>query len=308
MKNSVTVLLTWDIDPFLDVCTDDKNEALSQTRELLSDYQIQSTFFLPAKMAEALGSEVRGLIRDGHEIGCHGLTHGDEENYNQMPQDMLQAYVAEATEIVQKMTGEAVSSFRGPRMKTSHITQGILAELGYTADCSVASQRIDFVSSNLINLGWIIAPRLPYRPSHRSAFRKGERHIWVVPLSAVIVPFISSVLYLLRVRFMKMLFRVLYAEAERTDKPIVYLAHPFEFAPSKLRHKPENMSFIQEVRTHGFLIRERFLEEDHYKRFKMNEELLAYMKSFPQVQFKTVREYVSDKLMSCEKASLREKS
>ena len=183
-------------------------------------------------------------------------------------------------------------------MKTSHTTQSILVELGYIADCSVASQRVDFVSSNLINVDWIFAPRLPYRPSRRSAFRTGDQDIWVVPLSAAILPFISSTLYLLKTRVMKSLFRALYMEARRTGKPIVYLIHPFEFAPSTLRYKPENLSFFQEIRTHGFLVRERFFEKSHHERFRMNQELLGYMKSFPDVQFKTVRGFVSDILMS----------
>lgn len=296
MKRNVSILVTWDIDPFLDVTIQDKKAALTQTRQLLTDHQIESTLFLPAKMAEALGSEIQALIQDGHEIGCHGLTHGDEEDYNRMSEDMQRAYICEATEVLREVAGRSISSFRGPRMKTSHLTQSVLAERGYTADCSVASQRIDFISSNLVNLGWIIAPRLPYRPSHRSAFRKGDQDIWVVPLSAVVVPFISSALYILKTRFMKAVFRILYMESQRTGKPIVYLIHPFEFAPSTLRHEPEGLSFMQEIRTHGFLVRERFLEKNHCERFRMNVELFKYMKSFPNVQFRTVRQYVSDEL------------
>ena len=179
-------------------------------------------------------------------------------------------------------------------MKTSYVTQKILVELGYSADCSVASQRIDVVSSNLINLGWIIAPRLPYQPSSRSAFRKGDRDIWVVPLSAAILPFISSALYILKTRVIKSLFRILYMESKRTGKPIVYLIHPFEFAPTTLISEPGNLSFFQLIRTHGFLFRERLLEKDHLKRFNMNQELFAYMKSFPNVQFRTVMDYISN--------------
>jgi len=297
MKKSVSVLVTWDIDPFLDVNIEDKKEALKQTRWLLSDQQIQSTLFFHARIADQLNVEIESFILENHEIGCHGLTHDDEENYNKMPEDMQRKYLYEATDILKKITGYTIQSFRGPRVKTSHITQKILVELGYIADCSVASQRVDFVSSNLVNMSWIFAPRLPYQPSRRSAFRKGDQDIWVVPLSATILPFISSVLYILKLKVMKCLFRILYMEAQRTGKPIVYLIHPFEFAPTTLRYKPENLSFIQEIRTHGFLLRERFLEKDHNKRFRMNQELFKYMKSFPDIQFKTVREYVLNTLM-----------
>lgn len=298
MREPISVLVTWDVDPFPDVDITQKRNALTLTRQLLTEQQIHSTFFFPAKVATALGHDVQELMQDGHEIGCHGLTHADDEDYSQMPKDVQRAHICEATEVLRRATGLTIASFRGPRMKTSHLAQSILVELGYIADCSVASQRVDFVSSNLVNVNWILAPRLPYRPSYRNAFRKGRQDIWVVPLSACVLPFISSALYVFRTRVLKWLFRILYWEATHTGKPIVYLIHPFEFAPSTLRYKPENLSFLQEVRTNGFLVRERFYEKDHHERFKMNQELFTYMKSFPNIQFRTVRDYVRDELIS----------
>jgi hypothetical protein len=170
MNRLISILVTWDIDPFPDVNVEAKKAALRQTRQLLHDQQILSTFFLPAKMAEALNGEIQQLLHDGHEIGCHGLTHGDEEDFSRMSAGTQRTHICGATEILQRVTGQAIASFRGPRMKTSHVTQCVLEELGYVADCSVASQRVDFLSSNLVNVNWILAPRLPYRPSHRSAF------------------------------------------------------------------------------------------------------------------------------------------
>jgi len=305
MKRHVTILTTWDVDPAAEVSIDSMKEALKQVRWLLGDLQIPSTFFCPAKMAEQFDTEVVSFLQDGHEIGCHGLTHGDEEEYNRMPDDMQRKYLCKATDILSRITRRNVTSFRGPRLKTSHITQKILIELGYIADCSVASQRIDFVSSNLVNIGWIFAPRLPYRPSNRSAFRKGDKDIWVVPLSAAIVPFISSVLYILKTRVMKSLFRILYMESQRTGKPIVYLVHPYEFAPYTGTWKPEDLSTIQRIRTHGFLFRDKFYEKNHQERFRMNKELFRYMKSFPDVRFKTVRDFVSDTLVRHRNEPLR---
>jgi len=298
MNKSVSVLITWDVDPASEVSRENMSEALRRTRGFLSDYQIPSTLFCPAVMAKQFGKDISNFIEDGHEIGCHGLTHGDEEDYSRMAKDVQREYLCEATDILKQATGEAICSFRGPHVKTSAVTQRILAELEYTADCSVASQRIDCVSSNLINVHWIVAPRLPYRPSGRSAFRKGSENIWVIPLSALVLPFISSVLYALKIRVMKSLFRILYWESRRTGKPIVYLAHPYEFAPYTGVWKPQGLSTLQRIRTHGCLIRERFYESDHRQRFRMNEELVCYMKSFPHIHFTTVRDYTSQLLMS----------
>jgi len=297
MSKPVSVLVTWDIDPTPEVTIENKREALKQTRLLLRDQQILSTLFCHAKIADQLSGEIEGLLQDNHEIGCHGLTHGSEEDYNRMPEDMQRKHLYEATDILRKSTGQAISSFRGPRMKTSHMTQKLLIELGYAADCSVASQRVDFVSSNLVNVSWIFAPRLPYQPSRRNAFRKGDQDIWVIPLSAIILPFISSALYVFKINIMKRLFKALYMESRCTGKPIVYLIHPFEFAPITGSWIPENLSKTQLIRTYGFVFREKFCEKDPNERFRMNKELIKYMRSFPNVQFKTVRDFVSDTLM-----------
>jgi peptidoglycan/xylan/chitin deacetylase (PgdA/CDA1 family) len=291
MKHAVPVLMTWDIDPTPEVTLEDKKRALALTLTLLSDFQIRCTFLFHAQIAHSLDREISLLVEAGHEIGCHGLTHGDEENYNRMTEDFQREYLSKATRILQSVAKRPIRTFRGPRVKTSHITQKILEELGYRADCSVSSQRIDFVSSNFINVGWIIAPRLPYHPSDRSAFRSGNRNIWVVPVSAVVLPFISTALYTFGPRFMKCFFNMLYTESLRNGKPIVYLGHPFEFAPWSMRIR-RGASFSRRVRVHGLGFRRMFCEKNEQRRYEMVKELLAYMKSRPAVEFMTVSEFI----------------
>jgi len=85
----------------------------------------------------------------GQEIGCHGLTHTDEEEYDRMPEEMQERYIEQATQKLEAVAGVRILAFRSPRVKTSAHTLRLLAEHGYRADSSVCSQRIDFVSSNL---------------------------------------------------------------------------------------------------------------------------------------------------------------
>lgn len=297
MKKVVPILITWDVDPTPQVTLENKKEALERIIKLLEHLQIDATFLFHAKIAPLLKEEISALTQNGHEIGCHGLTHGSEEEYNRMSEDLQRTYLTQATDILQDVTNRSIKTFRGPRVKTSHTTHRILEELGYTADCSVSSQRIDFVSSNLINVGWVFAPRLPYHPSEKSAFRKGERKIWVVPVSAIILPFISSTLNVFKLKFMKYFFNILYRESLRTGKPIVYLIHPFELAPYTIQLQKTGLS-LERIRTHGLSIRSKFYEKDDQKRFEMNKELFAYMKSFPHTQFMTASDFVDDFLES----------
>jgi len=291
MKDVVPVLITCDIDPTPEVCLENKKHAITLTMELFEEYGIKSTFLFVANMAKLFNSEIKKLQHDGHEIGCHGLTHHEEEEYNRLPEGIQREYLTTATKILEDLTEHPVRSFRGPRVKTSHITHKILEELNYSADCSVCSQRIDLVSSNLINTGWIFAPRLPYHPSINSAFKKGTRRIVVVPVSAIVLPFISGTLYIFGLQFMKKLFDILYLESKKSGKPIVYLMHPAEFVKhtKEIVHKPS----LSAIRARGFYFRRKLkLFRDENKRLHYTIKLFEYMRKFADIKFMTVNHYV----------------
>jgi len=291
MKKVVPVLITWDVDPTPEVTLEGKKRAFARTLGLLSDLQIRCTFFFHARIAPELKEEILLAIEAGHEIGCHGLTHGDEEEYDKMAEDLQREYLLEATSILESTANRPIRAFRGPRVKTSSTTQKILEERGYCVDCSVSSQRIDFVSANLVNFGWIFAPRVPYHPSEQSPFRRGKRKIWVVPVSATVLPFISTTLYTFRPRFMKCFFNTLYSESLRNGKPIVYLGHTFEFARWSLRVSCEG-NFFKRARVHGLGFRRILCEKNEERRYDMSKDLLTHVKSHPAVQFMTVSDFL----------------
>jgi hypothetical protein len=182
----------------------------------------------------------------------------------------------------------------------------ILAEHGYLADSSVCSQRIDLVSSNLLNLNWVFSPRRPYHPQWNSAFKRGDVPIWEVPISAVVLPFISSVVQVLGLSFMKPFFRLLFVESRFTGKPVVYLAHPTEFAVDDGQEKRQR-TFRQRcakylkpeyfspafIRTHGFRLRKVLYHMDGSTLFDVTRQLFDYMSSFTCVEFMTVGEYAA---------------
>jgi peptidoglycan/xylan/chitin deacetylase (PgdA/CDA1 family) len=83
-KPRIPVLITWDVDPTPEVTLPNKKRALERAAELLEEIRISSTVFVHARIAHSLCQELRAIVRAGHEIGCHGLTHGDEEEYDRM--------------------------------------------------------------------------------------------------------------------------------------------------------------------------------------------------------------------------------
>jgi peptidoglycan-N-acetylglucosamine deacetylase len=262
--------------------------------DLCEGLGFQSTFFFTADFAHEYGDHIARMQALDQEIGCHGLTHNDEEDYNHMPVTMQRAYIEEATRKLEAITGAPILSFRSPRVKTSDRTLGLLTEFGYRADSSVCSQRLDFVSSNLINFNWLIAPRLPYHPQDTNAFRRGNASIWEIPISAIAIPFISNALNILGLFLTKKLFRLLYLESKHTGKPIVYLAHPVEFMFRKARRSHFTIQEFSPayVRTHGLIIRRAFNRMNGEALYDATRELITYIGSFPRVKFMTVNQYV----------------
>jgi hypothetical protein len=262
--------------------------------DLCEEFGIRSTFFITASFAHEYPDHIRRMQVFGHEVGCHGLTHTDEEEYSQMPERMQRSYIEGATRKLEAVVGAPILTFRSPRVKTSAHTLRLLAEYGYRADSSVCSQRIDFISSNLINPGWIVAPRRPYHPHCGNAFRKGDLPIWEIPISAMALPFISGSLNIFGLRFMKAFFRLMCAEARHTGKPVVYLAHPPEFVSSGNRRLHYTLKEFSpaHVRTHGFP-RKILYRMNGETWFGATQELFAYMATFPGVTFMTSNEYVT---------------
>jgi len=291
MTTQVPVLITWDVDPNTHYSLAQKRESLQAALELCGGIGIPATFFIVAQEAASYPGEIAGMSRAGHEVGCHGLTHGDEEEYNRMPEAMQRTYIERATRLLEEHSGAAITAFRGPRVKVSSVTLQLLAGSGYLTDSSVCSQRVDFLSSNLVNLGWLVAPRLPYHPHRDTIFKRGDLDILEIPVSAMIAPFISSLLYVVGLPFMKLLFRLLYAEAVRTHKPIVYLAHPEEFGPQAWASFKWSDLSLRNLRIHGLMLRKHLNEANPAVRLQLNRWLFAYIAAFPGIRFMTMREY-----------------
>ena len=303
-RKQVPVLITWDVDPDRWATDDLRQQAFSMALDLCEELSVHSTFFITANFVHEYPDQVARIQALGCEAGCHGLTHTDEEEYDRMPEPMQRSYIEEATEKLEQVVGASIRAFRSPRVKTSSHTLRLLAECGYLADSSVCSQRIDFISSNLINPGWIVAPRRPYHPHRSNVFKRGDLPIWEIPVSAMILPFISGSLNAFGLRFMKAYFRCLYAESRVTGKPIVYLAHPTEFILSRGKMETRLKSFVLKpkyfspryIRTHGFLARNMLRRMDGKGLFDCSREFLAYMASLPGVTFMTVSDYTLQNL------------
>src|SRR3989338_5125047 len=161
MNSAINILITLDIHCY--PYTEKKIPLwIQETLQLLDNLCIEATFFFPAVLAEKFSTYVRMILERGHEIACHGLTHGPEEQYNLMPYEKQKAILYEAKKRIEEVTANEVISFRSPAYKINGDTIKALEENGFRLDSSVNPQRLGILSSDITNIGWFYSPREPY--------------------------------------------------------------------------------------------------------------------------------------------------
>lgn len=294
MSGPVPILLTCDIHTHtypVPLVHDD----VTRAREVLSALKTPCTFFFPAESAEALRSDVAGLMEEGHEIACHGLTHEAAEMYSTLTLDEQRRTLAQATERLEAVTGETVRSFRAPAFKISGRTMQALDELGYAADLSVVSQRLSVFGSDLYNMRPMLAPRRPYHPSTEDVFRRGAARIWEIPVSAWLLPFLSNTERLCGAALMRAFYHALRLESRVTGKPIVFMFHAEDFNDRREPDRLPRLSWIHFVPTKAYGLQFRyFLLERNWTRIRRDlVALLAHMAEDGSAEFLTARDYAA---------------
>ena len=294
MNTPSPVLITFDVHSYQDSCKE-VSIWIDETVKVLENLSLKATFFIPAVFAGQISSRVRMLSGKGHEIGCHGLTHGAGEEYNILPYEKQKAMLCEAKKRIEDIISKKVISFRAPAFKINGDTVRALDESGFKADISVTSQRLGILTSEAANTGWLYSPRAPYHPDTKNPFRKGNSSIWEIPQSSLIFLFSSNTGLALGEGFMKMFFKILHAESKIRKNPVVFMTHPEDIYPREIKHKYKfKWNHLLPSKTDGFLIRYGLINNKDGKDIaKQNISLLKTMRDAKNVRFLTAAEMVN---------------
>ena len=93
--------------------------------ELLKRCEVKATFFVTGNFARINPKLVLQIMKDGHEVACHGVDHFEPKKTD----------IAESKKIVERVIGKEVVGYRQPRMfKISYLE---LEKCGYKYDSSV---------------------------------------------------------------------------------------------------------------------------------------------------------------------------
>lgn len=199
---------------------------IKRIMDILDERGIKAMFFIAGKFAEEYENVIKDVYLKGHEIGCHGYSHGLDvaENFVDLNLEEQKKRIEKSSNILKEITGQDVKIFRAPYAKANHSTIKVLESLGYECDSSVTSMRFDFGMGVGNNMRAFFAPRRPYYPSLSNLYKEGDSKVLEIPISAFVVPLTMSALRTLGIKMVKHIFNV----SSHFFDPVVFYLHPWE--------------------------------------------------------------------------------
>jgi peptidoglycan/xylan/chitin deacetylase (PgdA/CDA1 family) len=268
-------------------------EGLPLLLDLYDKYNIKSTFFFTGVFAEKFPDAVKIVATYGHEIGSHGYSHDHNQAFDILSLEEQIRHLRKSKEILENLSGEEVISFRAPAARVNKNTALALEKTGFKIDSSVASQRFDmFLSFGSYNkLNWIFSPRTPYMADRNNLWKKGDSHIFEIPISALLLPYIGTTMRMMP-GINIALRKLLHFETGMNKKPIVFLTHPNEFIDEEketYKIKRRSKNYISYVL--GDIIRHKLKVKNLGSKALplMERELLFFSKK--EYSFQTCKSY-----------------
>lgn len=102
--------------------------------DLLDEYRVPASFFVPGYIAERNESTVREIMLRGHEVGHHGYMH---EPPAMLTPEQEEEVLDKGIEILQGITGERPLGYRSPSWDLSEHSLGFIAARGFVYDSSL---------------------------------------------------------------------------------------------------------------------------------------------------------------------------
>jgi hypothetical protein len=270
-------------------------DEVSRCLDLLAESNLQVTFLVVANLTEDIQIRrvLRRMITEGHQVGCHGLTHEGDEDYYSNPVAVQQKNLACAKQLLEHAVGTSVGTFRAPAFRISNETLQVLDGLGYVADLSVCSERFPLLSSQIDNYRWMCAPRMPYHPRQNNPYERGALALLEIPTSAALVPLMSSV-NSVSVLLNELVTDILKYEASIVRKPIVYQCHPEDFILYEQHRQRFHFAWRSLLPSdrYGIPLRWALQETDGRVLFQRNQQFLAFLRNTQTFQFMIVNAYI----------------
>jgi len=142
---SITVDFEPDCPPYLSSTFRGIEKGAPALLSLFGELGVRATYFATGEVAERYPDAVRELVRAGHELGCHGVTH---TAFDTLDEPAARGEIEQSARLLR--TFAPVTSFRAPYLRFPEPYVRLLEEAGFALDSSLAKYKSAYR-----------APRLP---------------------------------------------------------------------------------------------------------------------------------------------------
>ncbi len=206
----------------------DKNTNL--ILDMLAEHNVKATFFTLGWVAERFPKLVERIVKDGHELACHGYEH---IRVTQQTPEEFRKDIVKTKKILEDIGGVQVKGYRaasysiGAQNLWAH---GIICEEGFEYSSSVYPIKHDIY-------GMQEAPRFVYQPLDDSDFK--EIPITTIEFGSKNIPCGGGGFF----RFYPYCFsKWALNKINKTEKqPSIFYFHPWEMDPAQPRQKNVNL-------------------------------------------------------------------
>jgi len=141
----ITIDFEPDCPPYLTSTFRGIEEGAPALLALFAELGVRATYFTTGEVAARYPEAVRALVRDGHELGCHGVSH---TAFDTLGEDEARREIADSARLLR--TFAPVTSFRAPYLRFPEPYVKLLEDAAFTLDSSLAKYKWSYH-----------APRLP---------------------------------------------------------------------------------------------------------------------------------------------------
>jgi peptidoglycan/xylan/chitin deacetylase (PgdA/CDA1 family) len=136
---AITVDFEPDCPPYLSSTFRGIEEGAPKLLALFRETGILATYFTTGEVAERHPEAVRALVRDDHELGCHGITH---RAFDRLDVDTARWEIDQSARFLR--TFAPVDSFRAPYLRFPESYVPLLEDAGFQLDSSLARYKRSF--------------------------------------------------------------------------------------------------------------------------------------------------------------------
>jgi peptidoglycan-N-acetylglucosamine deacetylase len=146
---------------------------------LLNRYHVKITFFILGECASRFPGLVQQIYQEGHEIGCHGMSH---RMLGDLGEGRFRKELEDFNTLMKEILGDIpIKGFRAPTFSLNQNTKWalpVLRDFGYLYDSSIFPKKLCW--NPLYGLD--DAPRHPYRISFEDLRREDSKSpLWEFP-------------------------------------------------------------------------------------------------------------------------------